>query len=64
MGKPFWQSRTLWVGLLIFVASLLVSLGVVDVPLDPDAAWVGVAWGVIQTILRFITGTPLAVSKK
>lgn len=64
MAKPFWQSRTFWVGVLIFGASLLVSLGVIDLPLDPDAAWVGIAWGIIQTVLRFLTGTPIALSKK
>ena len=62
-GKPFWQSKTFWVGVLIFVASLLVTLGIVDIPLDPDAAWVGIAWGVIQTILRFLTGEPVTTSK-
>ena len=64
MGKPFWQSKTFWVGILIFVASLLVSLGILEIPLDPDAAWVGIAWGIIQTILRLITGDPLTASKK
>jgi len=64
MGKPFWQSRTFWVGVFIFVASLLAALGIIDVPLDPDAAWVGIAWGIVQTLLRFITGEPLAASKK
>ncbi len=64
MSKPFWQSRTFWVGIFIFVASILVSAGIVDVPLDPDAAWVGIAWGVVQTILRFITGSPVTASKK
>ena len=63
MGKPFWQSRTFWVGIIIFVASLLVSLGVIDIELSPDAAWVGIAWGIIQVILRFITGEPLKATK-
>ena len=63
-AKPFWQSKTFWVGILIFAASIFVSLGILDLEISPDAAWVGIAWGVIQTVLRLITGEPLTVKKK
>jgi len=42
--KPFWQSKTIWVSFLIFVASILVDYKVVDLELSADAAWVGYAW--------------------
>ena len=53
--KNVLQSKTIWIALLIFVASVLSALKIVDLPLSPDAAWMGIALSVIQVILRLVT---------
>jgi len=61
--KTWYTSKTIWVALIILVASFLVHFGVVDVPLDPDAAWVATVWGVVQVLLRLITKTEVTGGK-
>ena len=56
------QSNTLWVSALVFTASMLSLFDVIDlkdVDLSPDSAWVGIAWSVIQAILRLFTKEPV-----
>jgi predicted neutral ceramidase superfamily lipid hydrolase len=60
-NKKWYLSKTIWVSLLIFVASLLVEMKIVNVELSPDAAWVGIAWSIIQLLLRLVTKEPVAV---
>ena len=59
MKKVWYTSRTLWVSAFVFFASVLVATGTMDVPVDPDAAWVGIAWSIVQTVLRFVTKEPV-----
>lgn len=58
--KAWYLSKTVWVSFFIFVASILVASGLIDVELDPDAAWVGIAWSIVQFLLRLVTKEPVA----
>jgi len=56
------QSKTIWVSIIIGLASVLALFGVIDtksIDLSPDAAWVGIAWSLIQYILRLVTKEPV-----
>ena len=59
-NKKWYMSKSLWVAFIVFVGSILAYAGVVN-PLDlsPDAVWVGIAWSVIQTVLRAVTNQPV-----
>lgn len=54
-SKKWYLSKTIWVGFIVFVASLLSFFGIVELELSPEAEWVGIAWGVIQVVLRMVT---------
>ena len=62
MKKVWYTSKTLWVSFFVFIASILVVTGTIDIPEDqlhPDAAWVGIGWSIVQTVLRFVTKEPV-----
>lgn len=63
VSKVWWQSKTVWVAFFVFVASILVATGTLDIPLDPDSAWIGIAWSIVQTILRFFTKSSVSATK-
>lgn len=63
-NKSFFTSKTVWVSLLIFIASVLQALNIINLDLSPDAAWIGIAWSIIQTLLRLVTKQPLTVNTK
>ncbi len=59
MGKTIFMSKTFWVSVFVFVAGVLKLAGVVDLPVDADAAWIGIAWGLVQFLLRLVTKEPV-----
>jgi hypothetical protein len=59
-SKKWYTSKTVWVSLIIFFGSILSALNVINLDLSPDAAWVGIAWSVIQMGLRLITKQPVS----
>lgn len=61
MTKGILSSRTMWVAILIFGASMLSVFGVYELPTGEAAAWIGVAIGVIQAALRFITKKEIVI---
>lgn len=62
MGKVWYKSKTLWVAFIVFLAAILKVFFGFDIPVSDDAAWVGIAWSAIQTLLRFITKEPVSKS--
>ncbi len=61
MTKGLLSSRTIWVALLIFVGSILQGTGIISVPLEETAAWIGMAIGAIQFILRIVTKKEIVI---
>jgi hypothetical protein len=59
--KKWYTSKTLWVAFLIFGGSLLKATGVIDVPLEENAVWIGMAIGVVQFILRLVTKSEVVI---
>jgi Zn-dependent membrane protease YugP len=60
-NKKFYLSKTVWVSLIIFIGSILAATNVINLDLSPDAAWVGIAWSIIQVLLRLVTKQPVEV---
>jgi len=56
--KPFWASKTLWVNLIMLVATVSTAFGL-DLGLDAETqvAVVGGVMGLVNVALRFITKT-------
>lgn len=61
MKKNLLSSKTIWVAFLIFVGSILVQAGVVDLSLEETAGWIGIAIGAIQFILRLVTKSEITI---
>lgn len=61
MKKRWYESRTIWVAVLIFGASVLQQTGVINVPLETTATWVGMGIAVIQVVLRTITKKDITI---
>lgn len=57
--KPFYLSKTLWINFILFAASLLVTLGLVQVPINPEASYVSIIITIVNMLLRIITGKEL-----
>jgi hypothetical protein len=45
----------------IFVGSMLKITGVAEIPVDDNAAWMGVGISVIQVILRLVTKSEIVI---
>ena len=62
-GKPIWHSRTFWINLLTAIAGVLgVFLGSDLIAEHPEvAAGLVSALGVVNVILRVITGEPVVL---
>ena len=54
MGKPFWQSKTIWVNMVAVAAALAGTFGI-----QLDAVFQGqivaLVMGVVNIVLRFVT---------
>lgn len=50
------QSKTLWIGSLLLIAEIA---GYLAEKIEADAAFVGIATGVIMIVLRFFTTKPI-----
>ena len=61
MTKGLLSSKTVWMAFLIFGASILKVTGIVDVPVDEGAAWIGIAIGAIQFVLRIVTKSEIVI---
>jgi hypothetical protein len=62
--KLWYESRTLWIGVLVFLGALLGVTGVADLPIDPTAEWVVMGLSIIQVLLRLITKTEITLKIK
>lgn len=62
-GKPFWQSKTFWVNVLIVVVIILESTGVIDVVPDEVQLeqYAILIVGLINIVLRFVTKEPITL---
>ena len=58
--KKWYESKSIWTGVLIFGASLLTATGILDVDINTNAAWIGTGIGIVQVILRAITGKSIS----
>ena len=65
--KYWWQSKTLWVNGLVILAALLVWLldtqKAGGLPFVLDAKWVAFILGAVNFALRWVTDTPVTLSK-
>jgi hypothetical protein len=59
--KPWWQSKTIVVNLLVVVAASLTELAGWLGASGLGSGWALVALGVVNTVLRFITTRPIDV---
>lgn len=60
------KSKTIIINVIIGLASLGVLVGILPVDpetLNPDAAWVGVVYSIVNVILRAITGKPISFNE-
>jgi len=55
--KKWYASKSLWVGLIVFVSGILQATGTLEVPISPETQVMLV--GVIAVILRAITKDPI-----
>lgn len=57
--KPWWQSKTVWINLVVFllglIAYVLNGVQTGEVALDVDADTVAMILGVIGLVMRFLT---------
>jgi len=61
--KPIWKSKTLWVNVAIFIIAIAPSLA--DMPnLQIPKEYLAVIVLVANTILRFMTDSPVSVTGK
>lgn len=61
-GKPFWASKTIWVNIVAFVATMSAAFGVdlgLDLTVEGQTALVGSILTVTNIILRITTKEPL-----
>lgn len=58
--KPFWASKTLWVNAVALVAAVTGAFSI-DLGLDAETqtAVVAAIMGVVNIVLRFVTGSPI-----
>lgn len=61
--KPFWASKTLWVNAVALVAAVTGAFSI-DLGLDAETqtAVVAAVMGVVNIVLRFVTGNPVGMS--
>ena len=63
--KPWWKSKTIWVQLLPMAVAVLALLADSELITNPQAvAGLLLAIGVINIVLRSITGQPLTRGKR
>lgn len=60
--KPWYLSKTIWVGIAEIIAG--VSLGVVEKEIVGAIGITMAICGAIQSILRLVTGTEVTITKK
>lgn len=60
-SKNILASKTFWMAFFIFVGSMLKITGVAEIPVDDNAAWMGVGISVIQVILRLVTKSEIVI---
>lgn len=66
-GKVWYLSKTLWVNILVVVIAILgfVAGDQFPIQLGPDAIYyIGFALGILNIVLRFLTGQPVSMTKK
>ncbi len=63
--KRWWASKTIWVSILTFIIGLLGFLAGQDfVTNHPQLpAFIAMALGILNVLLRFVTGRPIAVGR-
>lgn len=64
-AKVWWQSKTVWANIIIVAVAVLAYIGAQPGLIPAEfAPWVLAAGGVLNIILRFVTGAPLSLGKK
>lgn len=61
-GKPFWQSKTIWVNLLVTLSAVLAFVAGPEWPVslgERELALIISAQGVVNILLRLKTGEPV-----
>lgn len=63
-AKPWYTSKTVWANVIVVVVAILAYLGAQPNLLPAEfAPWVLAGVGVLNIVLRFLTGAPLAGKK-
>lgn len=64
-SKPFWASKTLWVNMVMLVATISTAFGF-DFGLDAETqiAVVGGVMGIVNVLLRFMTKSSVTAFSK
>ncbi len=64
-SKPFWASRTIWANLIMVAGVILETTGVTDVMnAETQEVAIGAIMGVVNLILRFVSKTPVTLTKE
>lgn len=61
--KPFWASRTMWVNIIMLVATISTAFGF-DLGLDANTqiAVVGGVMGVVNLVMRVVTKSKVTIT--
>ena len=60
--KPFWASKTLWVNVIVVIASITGALGLFDLTPELQATIIGVVMGIVNIALRFVTDKKVSMT--
>lgn len=63
-SKAWYLSKSIWVAFFIFVGSILAGTGVIELDLSPEATWIGIAWSIVQFLLRLVTKEPVTLKNE
>ena len=61
--KPIWASRTFWVNAVSVLAGILTMFGLSFLNVEVQGEVVAIIMGIVNIALRFITGTPVSLTK-
>ena len=60
----WYKSKTIQLGVILFIGSLLQHFGIIELEISPEATWVTSVLSFIQILLRTITKTPVATKSE
>ena len=64
-NKSAFKSKTIWINILIMIATLLAMDEFQDVAGElVGIGWIGIATNIINIAIRFMTATPISIASK